>query len=283
MKLFPAVFLAAALAGFTAPALAQERPIPALSGRVVDESAPLDPTQRRDLEAKLQAFEQAKGSQIVVLITSTTYPEPIESFSLRVAEAWGIGRKGVDDGLLIAIARSDRTMRLEVGYGLEGVITDAMARRLIEEVFAPAFRAGEFAQGLNDGIDRLLRVIDGEPLPEPARSQPGDGDLRSLETYFVLFLAIVFALGGVLRALFGRLPAAGLIGAGTGFLAWLIAAPVLLAVLVGAIGFVLVLFGGFGRGGLGGHQSGGWSGGPGGGGFRGGGGGFGGGGASGRW
>ena len=180
----------------------------------------------------------------MVLITSTTYPEPIESFSLRVAEAWKIGRKGVDDGMLIAIATSDRAMRLEVGYGLEGVITDAMARRLIEEVFAPAFRDGEFAQGLNDGIDSLMRVIDGEPLPEPARSQPGDGDLRSLETYFVLFIGDSFCPGWRVAGLLGRLPAAGLIGAGTGFLAWLIAAPILLAVLVGAIGFVLVLFGG---------------------------------------
>ena len=283
MRLLPAVLFIAALGGLDVSAVAGELSIPPLAGRVMDVSGALDAARKRDLEAKLQAFEQAKGSQIVVLITSTTHPEPIESFSLRAAEAWKIGRKGVDDGLLITIATSDRAMRLEVGYGLEGVITDALARRLIDEVFAPAFRAGEFAQGLNEGIDTLLRVIDGEPLPEPARSQPGQGNMRSLETYFVLFMAIVFALGGALRALFGRLPAAGLIGAGTGLLAWLMAAPLVLCVLIGAIGFFLVLFGGFGGGGMGGYRGGGFGGGLGGGGFRGGGGGFGGGGASGRW
>ncbi|MFN0039640.1 MAG: TPM domain-containing protein [Burkholderiales bacterium] len=264
---------------------AEERSLPVLSGRVVDETGTLSDIQKQALEARLAAFETAKGSQIAILITGTTFPEAIESFSLRVAEAWKIGRKEVDDGLLITIAKTDQAMRLEVGYGLEGVIPDALARRLIDEVFVPAFRAGDFTSGLNEGLDRLLRVIDGEVLPAPGAMppRPGSGDLRSLETYFVLFMAIVFALGGALRAAIGRLPAPGLIGAGCGFLAWLIAAPVVVALGVGLVGFLLVLLGGGGRGWGGGQGRGGFGGGIGGGGFRGGGGGFGGGGASGRW
>jgi uncharacterized protein len=128
-------------------ALAEDRPIPALTGRVVDETGTLTAEQKRSLEAKLQAFEQRKGSQIAVLITGTTFPEPIESYSIRVADAWKIGRKAVNDGILVVVAKSDRVMRLEVGYGLEGALPDAMARRLIDEVFIPGFRDGNFYGG----------------------------------------------------------------------------------------------------------------------------------------
>ena len=265
--------------------LAEDRPIPALSGRVVDETATLTAEQKRALEEKLQEFEQRKGSQIAVLIVGTTFPEPIESYSIRVADAWKIGRKAVNDGILVVVAKSDRAMRLEVGYGLEGAIPDAMARRLIDEVFIPGFREGNFYDGLSAGVDRLIKVIDGEPLPEVSQSDGGRGDARSIESYFVLFIVATLALGGLLRRLLGRLPAALVVGAGIGFLAWLIVAPMLVALLVGAIAFGVTLFGGsglpgrLGGGGFGG--GGGFSGG--GGGFSGGGGGFGGGGASGRW
>jgi uncharacterized protein len=284
---------AAALLVLLSPAtLAEDAPIPALTGRVVDVAGALTPSQRAQVEQSLEAFEQRKGSQIAVLIVGTTFPEPIESYSIRVAEAWKIGRKALDDGVIVVIAASDRAMRLEVGYGLEGAIPDATAKRIIEEAFIPGFRQGGIYDGLVAGLDRVMRVIDGEPLPEPRQRSTG-GDLRSLETYFVLFLAIVFAVGGVLRAMLGRVPAATIIGAGTGALAWFIAAPVLVAILVGAVGFFLTLLGGamgglprsgrtgWGRGGWGGGGFGG--GGFGGGGFSGGGGGFGGGGASGRW
>ena len=266
-------------------AQAEDRPIPALSGRVLDETATLTAEQRRALEEKLQEFEQRKGSQIAVLIVGTTFPEPIESYSIRVADAWGIGRKAVNDGILVVVAKSDRVMRLEVGYGLEGAIPDAVARRLIDEVFIPGFREGHFYEGLSAGIDRMIKVIDGEPLPEVSQSNAGRGDARSIESYFVLFIVASLALGGLLRRMLGRLPAALVVGAGIGFLAWLIVAPMLVALLVGAIAFVVTLFGGsglpgrLGGGGFGG--GGGFSGG--GGGFSGGGGGFGGGGASGRW
>jgi len=279
----------ALLLTFSLLAGAEDAPVPALNGRVVDVAGALTPEQKSELEAKLAAFEQRKGSQIAVLVVGTTFPEPIEAYSIRVAEAWKIGRKTADDGVLVVIAKSDRVMRLEVGYGLEGAIPDAVAKRLIEEAFTPRFRADDFYGGLNEGVDRLIRVIDGEPLPEPATARSDTGT-RSLETYFVLFLAIVFAIGGALRAMLGRLPAAALVGAGTGVLAWFIAAPIVVAVLVGIVGFFLTLLGGamggFPRGGRGGGWGGGGFGGGGfggGGGFSGGGGGFGGGGASGRW
>jgi len=267
-------------------ALAEDRPIPALTGRVVDETGTLSAEQKRALEEKLRDFEQRKGSQIAVLITGTTFPEPIESFSIRVADAWKIGRKGVSDGIIVVVAKSDRVMRLEIGYGLEGAIPDATAKRLIDEVFIPGFREGNFYEGLNSGIDRMIKIIDGEPLPEVGQPNAGRGDPRSIESYFVLFIVATLAFGGLLRRLLGRLPAALVVGAGIGFLAWLIVAPLLVALLVGAVAFVVTLLGGAIPGRLGGGFGGGGFGGGGfggGGGFSGGGGGFGGGGASGRW
>jgi uncharacterized protein len=275
---------AAAALLFAFFASAEDAPIPPLTGRVVDINATLTAEQRLELEASLEAFEKRKGSQIAVLITGTSFPEPIESFSLRVAEAWKIGRKGVDDGIVVVVARSDQAMRIEVGYGLEGTVPDAIAKRLIEEEFIPRFREGDFYGGLRAGLDRLMRVIDGEPLPPPKQEGSGGSQSRSIETYFILFMAIVIAVGGLLRALFGRLPAAAIVGFGTGLLAWLIVAPLTVALLVGIVGFIFTLAGGGHRGGLGGFGRGGFGGGGfGGGGFSGGGGGFGGGGASGRW
>jgi|KBSSwiStaDraftv2_1062776.scaffolds.fasta_scaffold411528_1 uncharacterized protein len=267
--------------------LADDRPIPPLSGRVVDETGTLSAEQKLSLESKLKAFEERKGSQIAVLITGTTFPEPVEAFSIRVADAWKIGRKAVNDGVLIVVAKSDRAMRLEVGYGLEGAIPDAVAKRLIDEVFIPGFRDGKFYEGLNAGIDRLIKVIDGEPLPEPATPSAGKGNLRSIESYFVLFIVATLGIGGLLRRLLGRLPAALVVGAGIGVLAWMVIAPMLIALLVGIVAFMVTLLGGgmargFGGGGFGGGGFGG-GGFGGGGGFSGGGGGFGGGGASGRW
>jgi uncharacterized protein len=287
MSFFKRASAVAALLLVSLVVLAEDRPIPALTGRVVDETGTLSAEQKHALETKLQGFQERKGSQIAVLITGTTFPEPIESYSIRVAEAWKIGRKGVSDGIIVVVAKSDRVMRLEVGYGLEGAIPDAMARRLIDEVFLPGFREGNFYDGLSAGVDRMIKVIDGEPLPEVRQPNAGRGDLRSIESYFVLFMVATLAFGGVLRRLVGRLPAALVVGAGIGFLAWLIVAPLLIALLVGAVAFIVTLLGGGmpGRLGGGGFGGGGFGGGGfgGGGGFSGGGGGFGGGGASGRW
>ncbi len=178
------LLMRAAAAGallFALCAAAEDVPIPPLTGRVVDINGTLAVEQKRELEASLEAFEKRKGSQIALLITGTTFPEPIESFSIRVADAWKIGRKGVDDGIVVVIAKSDQAMRIEVGYGLEGALPDAVAKRLIEEEFIPKFRQGDFYGGLRAGLDRLMRVIDGEPLPPPKQEGGGGSELRSIE------------------------------------------------------------------------------------------------------
>src|SRR5574340_907947 len=122
--------------------------VPPLKSRVTDLTGTLSANEAVQLEQKLAAFEEKKGSQIAVLIVPTTQPETIEQYAIRVAEAWKLGRKGVDDGVLLLIAKNDRTLRIEVGYGLEGVLPDAIAKRIIDELIVPAFRQGDFAAGL---------------------------------------------------------------------------------------------------------------------------------------
>jgi uncharacterized protein len=288
----------AALLALTAAALLSLPPaqaqlaVPPLTGRVVDLAGVLDQDQRRALEDRLAAFEQRKGAQVVVLTVASTAPEPIESFAIRVAEQWQPGRKGVDDGVVVLLAKDDRAIRLEVGYGLEGVVPDAVAKRLITDYFVPRFAQGDWYGGLSDGIAALTKLIEGEPLPPPTAPRAASrGDL--LQTYLVVFFLLVFAAGGLLRAALGRLGGAAVIGGMAGVAGWLVLGSLLLAGLAAALGFVLTLIGGSGPRGWGGSGPGGWGagyrgggyrgGGFGGGGFRGGGGGFGGGGASGRW
>lgn len=252
--------------------------VPTLSGRITDLTATLDAQQTQALDTRLAAFEAQKGAQIAVLIVPTTQPETIEQFGIRVVDAWKLGRKGVDDGALLLVAKDDHTLRIEVGYGLEGALNDATAHRIVDEIIVPHFKSGEFYQGVDTGITAMMQVINGEPLPPAKRaSAAGKQDLQSL--MFAGFV-IVVAVGGMLRALIGRLPAAVLLGGVLGVLAWLVLASGLIALLAGIAAFVFVLLGGgrgFGvYGGMGG-------GGGFGGGFGGGGGGFGGGGASGRW
>jgi len=277
MKAAWAVLLALLLCG----AAQAEVPVPPLSARVTDLTATLDAQQKQALESRLAAFEAKKGAQLAVLFIPTTQPETIEQFALRVAEAWKLGRKGVDDGALLLVAKDDRALRIEVGYGLEGALNDATAKRIIAEIITPFFKRGEFYAGIDAGTAAMMRVIDGEPLPPPQRAAAsGSYDIESL--LFIAF-GLVVVVGGMLRALLGRFPAAMLMGGGLGLLAWLTVAPMLVALLVGLMAFVFVLLGGAGRG-FGGHGGGGFGGGyGGGGGFSGGGGGFGGGGASGRW
>lgn len=256
--------------------------VPPLTHRVTDLTATLDAQQTQTLEARLAAFEAGKGAQLAVLIVSTTKPETIEQFSIRVVEAWKLGRKGVDDGALLLVAKDDRELRIEVGYGLEGALNDATAHRIINEVIVPLFKRGEFHQGIESGTEAMMRVIAGEPLPPPKGAvASGNYDIESL--IFVAF-GLAAVAGGMLRALFGRFPAAVLVGGGLGLLAWLTIAPLFFAVLAGLAAFLFVLLGGGGHG-FGGYGGGGGFGGSshGGGGFSGGGGGFGGGGASGRW
>ena len=260
--------------------------VPPLTARVTDLTGTLTREQQAGLERMLQEFEARKGSQLAVLMVPSTAPEAIEQYALRVAEQWKIGRKKVDDGAILVVAKDDRALRIEVGYGLEGALNDATANRIIRELIVPRFREGDFYGGINAGLDRMMRVIDGEPLPAPAKSAPG----AQGETFQMLPVLLILALvaGSILRAVLGRFLGAAATGGAVGFVAWILAGAMAMALLAGVVAFVFTLMGGGGRrlGGLPGMYGGGGfgrGGGFGGGGFRGGGGGFGGGGASGRW
>jgi uncharacterized protein len=282
------------------------QPIPPLTARVTDLTGTLTKEQEAALEQKLAAFEVAKGSQLAVLIVPTTRPEEIEQYSIRVVDQWKLGRgtvggKKVDDGALLLIAKNDRRMRIEVGYGLEGVLTDAQSNRIISETITPAFREGNFYEGIDAGLEQMMKLIQGEPLPPPERSwqsgQHRGGGSFLPELFFAVLVGSV-----VLRAIFGRTVGSFLTGIGAGALVWIAGYAVALAGLAGVGAFLLTMLmglarpsgwssyprsggygggwggygGGFGGGGFGG-------GGFGGGGFGGGGGGFGGGGSSGSW
>ncbi len=285
------LLLTTALAAVAPAARADLVPVPALVQRVTDLTTTLDAAQRQQLEQRLADFETAKGSQIAILIVPTTGAEDIEPFSLRVAEQWQLGRKGIDDGALLVVALEDRAVRLEVGYGLEGAVPDAIAKRIVSDVITPYFRQGDYFGGLQAGIERLLGVIEGEPLPEPDRGWRDDARIGAP----ILPLLLVFTIigGGILRSLLGRLGGAAATGGLAGGIAWLLVQVLGVAAVAGVVVFLVALLGGMprrgwttgGRGGGAGWGSwgGGTRGGGFGGGFGGGGGGFGGGGASGRW
>lgn len=261
-------------------------PVPPLESRVTDLTGTLTAQQVATLEQKLAAFEAKKGSQIVVLMLPSTKPEEIEQYSIRVAEAWKIGRKGTDDGLILIVAKDDRRLRIEVGYGLEGAIPDATAKRIISETITPRFKAGEFYGGVSVGVEQLIRLIEGEKLPPPSAGPlwPREG-VRALSDWFVPALFFVVIAGGLLRALLGRFPGALATGVIGGIVVWFFLG-LGLALLVALVAFLLTLMN---SGGIGSSRGGGYSSGGGGfssgggGGFSGGGGGFGGGGSSGRW
>jgi uncharacterized protein len=265
-----------------AAVLQDEVKVPALTRRVTDLTSTLDAQQIQSLESRLAEFEANKGAQLAVLIVPTTQPETIEQYGIRVADKWKLGRKGVDDGALLLIAKGDHALRIEVGYGLEGVLNDATANRIIDEIIVPRFKRGDFYDGIASGLAAMMQIVNGELLPPPKRTAAsGKYDIESL--LFIAF-GLVVVVGGILRAMLGRFPAAVLMGGTLAVLAWFVVAQLLIALFVGLMAFVFVLLGGGGRGlggfgGYGGYGGGGF----GGGGFSGGGGGFGGGGASGRW
>jgi uncharacterized protein len=254
-------------------------PVPELVTRVTDLSNILAPEQKSALEARLAAFEKEKGSQIAVLLMPTTRPEAIEQYSIRVAEKWKLGRKGIDDGILVLMATQDREVRIEVGYGLEGVIPDAIAKRVIEEIMIPRFREGDIAGGLNAGVERLIGLIEGEPLPPPNKQTASGG---AFDKYFPMLFVAAIVVGGLMRAMLGNVLGGMATGGLVGLAVWLLGAGLFFALVIAIMAFFFTLGGGrgFSGGGLGGVGGGG---GLGGGGFGGGGGGFGGGGASGRW
>jgi uncharacterized protein len=282
-------------------ALAQDlAPIPPLKTRVTDTTGTLTAQQAADLERRIADFEARKGSQIGVLIVPTTAPEAIEQYGIRVAEAWKLGRKGTDDGVILIVARNDRKLRLEVGYGLEGPIPDAIAKRIIRETISPRFQQGDFFGGISAGTQQLMRLIEGEKLPPPAPRPDPQGDFGGGAQGLILLLVVTMVLGGVLTAMLGRFFGSATTGGVVGFIAWTIAGALAIGIGAGLLAFVFSLIlassrGGFTRGTRshrGGWTTGGWTGGgwgggggsSGGGGWSGGGGGgFGGGGASGNW
>jgi uncharacterized protein len=281
-----------------AGAAAADVAVPPLTGRVVDLTGTLSSDQIAAQTQRLKDLEKRKGSQVAVLIVPTTQPETIEQYSLRVAEAWKIGRRKIDDGALLVVAKDDHKLRIEVGYGLEGALTDVTARRIIDEVIAPRFRTGDFAGGIDAGITRIISVIDGEPLPAPApeASQGQDIDLDTLASFWPFILVGALMIGGFLRALLGRLLGSVAAGGIIGAIAWLLLGSLIAAVAVGGMAFLFTAIAGSfamvgppGRGRYGGgyvgggFSGGGWNSGSSDGGFSGGGGSFGGGGASGSW
>jgi uncharacterized protein len=277
-----AFLLALLLGGVAHAAVPDEVKVPPLTQRVTDLTSTLDAQQAQTLESQLAEFEKAKGAQLAVLIVPTTQPETIEQYGIRVVDAWKLGRKRVDDGALLLIAKDDHALRIEVGYGLEGVLNDATSNRIIDEIIVPRFKRGNFYAGIESGLAAMMQIVNGEPLPPPKRAAAsGKYDIESL--LFIAF-GLVVVVGGMLRAMLGRFPAAMLMGGALGVLAWVVVAQLVIALLAGVMAFVFVLLGGGGRG-FGGYGGGGFGGGGfgGGGGFSGGGGGFGGGGASGRW
>jgi uncharacterized protein len=266
-----------------AAAIAQV-PVPPLIGRVTDQTGTLSTEQVATLERRLAEFESRKGSQLAVLIVETTAPESIEQYALRVAEQWKLGRRNVDDAAILVIAKSDRAMRIEVGYGLEGALNDATAKRIISDIIVPRFRRQDFAGGVEAGLQQMMRVIDGEPLPPPPQGRSESGD--ELPSYVPIVIIAALFLGTVLRAMLGRLGGAVATGGLVAIATWWMVGALSMALFAGALALFVTLMSGLGLlpvGGLRGGQGNGRSGGFGGGGFRGGGGTFGGGGASGRW
>jgi uncharacterized protein len=265
--------------------------VPPFSARVIDLTGTLSGSTVASIEAKLANLENQKGSQIAVLIVPSTQPEEIEQYSIRVSDAWKVGRKKIDDGAILLVAKNDRRVRIEVGRGLEGAMPDAIANRILDEVIAPRFKAGDFDGGVEAGVDKMIAVVDGEPLPAPDVKWERSGNLTNL---LPLLLVVVFVASGVLRAILGRMLGSVATGGLAGMMAWFLSHLIPVGMAAGIIAFLFALLagaatrgwtsggrgwgGGFGGGGFGG------GGGGGGGGFSGGGGGsFSGGGASGSW
>lgn len=269
--------LIAALVLWAAPVGAQP-PVPPLTGHVIDQTRTLSDADRSALEHQLSAHEASRGSQVAVLLVATTRPETIEQFALRVAEQWKLGRRTVDDGALLVVATEDRTLRIEVGYGLEGVLSDAISRRIISQVILPRFRENDLSGGIRAGVDAMLSTLRGEPLPPP-HAAPVPGGIESWQGLLPLVALPALGLGLVLRRVFGRLRGSLATGLIVGLFGWFFIESLLLvvalALVTAAISFTGLAGLMMGRGGPGGGSSGG--------GFRGGGGGFGGGGGSGRW
>ena len=281
----------------------QVQPVPPLTARVIDTSGTLKPDEIAALDAKLAALEKDKGSQLVVLMVPTTAPEDIAAYAQRVGDTWKIGRRNVGDGILLVVAVKDRRVRIAVAKTLEGAVPDIAASHIIEDAITPHFRQGQYAQGLQAGVDQIAARVRGEELPPVAapQQQRGGGQDDSfglLELGLMLFIALPI-VNALSRGIFGRKLGALMTAVGMGGLAFVVTTSIALAVVAGVIALLYGLFSAAasmlpqsrsGGGGMfppmggGGWGGGGGFGGGGGGGFSSGGGGdFGGGGASGSW
>ncbi len=260
----------AASAAFTQPKLES---VPTLQARVTDLTGTLNSEQRASLDQQLRTLEERKGAQLAVLIVSTTQPDSIEQYGLRVVEQWKLGRRKIDDGVLLLVAKEDRRVRIEVGYGLEGALSDLATNRIINDQIKPRFSQGDFAGGIEAGVNQISKLIEAEPLAAPNEKLANFDQDFSQAWPGLLVVALVF--GRILQRVIGRLPSAFVVGSIVGIMVWLAMSSLIWALIATLIGFFMTLSGVVGViGGLGGR---------GGGGFRGGGGGFGGGGSSGRW
>ncbi|MDZ4188553.1 MAG: TPM domain-containing protein [Hydrogenophaga sp.] len=292
--LLPALFAALLSLGAHAQGL---QAVPELRARVMDQTGTLDAASLAALERKLAAFEAERGAQVMVLMVPTTAPEDIADYTQRLGDAWKIGRKNVGDGVLFVIAKEDRRLRIAPAKTLEGAIPDLMARRILDQAVTPAFRNGDYAGGIEVGVDHILALIKGEALPLPnAPSSQRSGDFEWMDLLIFLAFAVPI-ISSVLRSIFGNKLGVLLTGVGAGGLAWAITAVLWVALVAGLLGMLAGLFmqllphmPATGQGRRGGHGGGSGSsgfrggGGFGGGGFgSGGGGNFGGGGASGGW
>lgn len=288
-----AVWLALCAPAFLSNAHA-ELPIPALQARVTDQVALLKPEQREALERRLADFERRTTNQIAILIVPTTQPETIEQYSIRVAEQWKLGQKGRDNGVLILVAKNDRTLRIEVGYGLEGDLTDLHSSRIIREVIGPLFQQSDFHGGLDAGLNAIMARLEGGAATQAASDTNDVAALRGLEAKLPILFFLALIIGRILKSIFNSLFSGMLGGAIVGVVAYFLTGSFMTAIIFGLLAAFLglVYWGGGQRSGYAGRRGHGWGRGPGGGGFggggfgggfRGGGGGFGGGGASGRW
>jgi uncharacterized protein len=283
-------FAAGVVASLAAMLAIADVAVPPLTARVVDLTGTLSGGAVNRIETRLADVEAKKGSQIAVLMVPTTQPEEIEQYGIRVAEQWKLGRKGVDDGAILLVAKNDRRARIEVGYGLEGALPDAIAKRIIDETITPHFKLGDYDGGVEAGVEQIISVVNGEPLPAPDEKWEHRGGIGHLLPFL---LVAVFVASGVLRAIFGRLFGSVATAGLAGGIAWLLSHVLLVGVGAGFLAFLFAMLlgstrawsaggGGWG-GGIGGLGGFGGGFGGGGGGFSGGGGGFGGGGASGSW
>ncbi|MBY0270284.1 MAG: YgcG family protein [Burkholderiales bacterium] len=288
VMVWPRALVAAALLCFSVLSAAADVAVPPLKARVTDLTGTLSAERISELERQLAAFEAKKGAQIAVLMVPTVQPETIEQYAVRAFEQWKLGRKGVDDGVLLVIAKDDRKLRIEVGYGLEGVLTDATSKRIISDDIVPQFKRGDFAAGVEAGVSRIISVVGGEALPPPAAApRSGPVNLPFNPEWLIAAFVLFSVINHGLRAVFGRLGAAGVMAVLSGFILWLVISSLVLSSIAAVVAFVISLAAGarasFGGGSMGGGS---WSsggGGFGGGGFGGGGGRSGGGGASGGW